>query len=104
MTTASVHRTTRKHSPLLGALSLVMGLLACVGVTAIWFVSTPSFDMSDWLRILSGWMFPMGVLAAVGFGVAARAKRSGIALSTVGLILAGQSVVGFVVMIVMNPY
>lgn len=99
MTMPGVHGNGKQRSPFLGALSLVMGLLACAGVTAIWLVSTPSFDMSDWLRSLSGWMFPNGAMGAIGFGVAARMQRSGVGLSTAGFILAGLSLVEFVGMI-----
>lgn len=93
-----------QRSRTLGTLSLVMGLLACAGVTAIWMVSTAAFDMPGWLRILSGWMFPIGVLAAIGLGVAARVRRSGVGLSTAGFIFAGLSVIEFGVMIAANPY
>jgi hypothetical protein len=55
-----------------------MGLTACTGVTAIWLVSTPSIDLSNSFRILSGWMFPIGAMGAIGFGVAARVQRSGV--------------------------
>ena len=93
-----------QRSSLLGALSLVMGLLACAGVTAIWLVSTPALDMPGWLRILSGWMFPIGALGAAALGVAARVRRSGIGLSTAGFVLAGLFVIEFGVMIAANPY
>lgn len=95
---------SHQRSSLLGALSLVMGLLACAGVTAIWLVSTTAFDMPGWLRILSGWIIPVGLLGAVGLGVAARVRRSGVGLSTAGFILAGLAVIEFGVMIAANPY
>ncbi len=81
-----------------------MGILACAGVTAIWAVSTPEVDMPDWLRIFSGWSFPVGALSAIGLGVAARVKQSGAALGTIGIFLAVASVIGFGVMIAANPY
>ncbi|MDP2232149.1 MAG: hypothetical protein Q8K89_00815, partial [Actinomycetota bacterium] len=62
------------------------------------------FDMPGWLRIVSGWAIPAGVLGAIGFGVAGRVRRSGLALSAVGLILAGACIVGFIVMMLANPY
>ena len=103
---ATTHGTpgSGQRSPLLGALSLVMGLLACVGVTAIWLVSTTAFDMPGWLRVLSGWLFPVGVLGAIGLGVAARTRHSGAGPSAAGFVLAALSVVGFGVMIATNPY
>lgn len=103
-TTTHGTREPGRRSPLLGALSLLMGVLACAGVAAIWLVSTPGFDMPGWLRVLSGWMFPVGVLGAIGFGVAARARRSGAWLSAAGFVLAGLSVIAFGVMIAANPY
>lgn len=51
-----------------------------------------------------GWMIPVGLLGAIGFGFAARVRRSGIRLATVGFVLAGACVVGFVAMILANPY
>ncbi len=93
------------HKPVLGMISAIMGVLATFGLAAIWMVSTvPWFDMPGWLRIVSGWMIPVGVLGAIGFGIAGRLKRSGVGLSTVGLVLAGACVVGFIVMILANPY
>lgn len=92
------------HSRTYGALSLVMGLLACVGVTVIWLVSSTSLDLPGWARVLSGWMFPVGALGALALGIMARARRSGTALATLGFVLAGASVIEFAVMIAMNPY
>lgn len=103
-TTTQGTSESSRRSLLPGALSLLMGVLACAGVTAIWLVSTTSFDVSGWLRVLSGWMFPVGVLGAIGFGVAARARRSGAWLSAAGFVLAGLSVIAFGVMIAANPY
>lgn len=92
-------------SPALGMVSMIMGILACLGLAATWMVSTvASFDMPGWLRIVSGWAIPVGVLAGIGFGAAGRARRSGIAASNVGLALSAACVVGFVVMILANPY
>lgn len=89
----------------LGALSVAMGLIACAGVTVVWLLSgTASFDLPGWLRILSGWAFPIGALAALGFGVAARLGHSGPRLSVAGFVLAGLSVIEFGVMILSNPY
>lgn len=94
-----------RRKPTLGAISLVMGLAACVGVTAIWLVSSaPWFGMPGWLRIVSGWAIPVGLLGAVGFGVVARVRRSGVGLSTAGLVFASVSVIEFVAMILANPY
>lgn len=93
-----------KSSPTLGVLSLVMGLLACVGVSAIWLVSSSAFDIPGWLRIASGWAFPIGALSAVGLGVVARVRRAWVGLSTVGFVLAAASVIEFGVMIAANPY
>lgn len=93
-----------QRGPLLGVLSLILGLLACTGVAVIWLLSTTDLDLPGWLRILSGWSFPVGVLGAIGCGVAARMRRSGAGLSIAGFILAGVSVIAFVVMLVANPY
>jgi hypothetical protein len=93
-----------KNSPALGVFSLVMGLLACAGVSAIWLVSTSALDMPGWLRIVSGWTFPIGALGAIVLGVIARARRAGAGLSTIGFVLAGVSVIEFGVMIAANPY
>lgn len=90
---------------MLGVLSLCSGLLACIGVTAIWLVSgTTAFDMPGWLRIASGWAFPVGVIGALGFGVVARMRHCGTGFSTAGFVFAGIAVVEFVVMIAANPY
>lgn len=93
-----------KSSPTLGMLSVVMGLIACAGVSAIWLVSKSVFDMPGWLRIVSGWAFPIGALSAAGLGVVARVRRAGVGLSTAGFVLAAASVVEFGVMIAANPY
>lgn len=103
MVTQSVSGSGERNS-LLGMLSLVLGLLACAGVTLIWLVSISTIEMSGWLRILSGWMIPVGILGAIGFGVAARMRRSGVGLSTAGFIVAAVAVIEFGVMIAANPY
>lgn len=87
-----------------GAFSIAMGILAVAGVTLIWAVSTPEVDMPDWLRIMSGWSFPVGALFAIALGVAARVKQSGATLGTIGIVLAVVSVIEFGVMIAANPY
>ena len=101
---SSDHTAPESRGSALGALSVVMGLVACAGVTATWLVSTPAFDMPGWLRIVSGWAFPVGVLAALVLGVAARMRRSGAGLSIAGFVLAAVSVIEFGVMIAANPY
>lgn len=95
---------SRDRGPVFGAVSLVMGLLACAGVTAIWAVSTTSFDMPGWLRIVSGWMIPVGVSGAFILGMVARMQRSGVGFSTAGIVFAVLAVIEFVVMIAVNPY
>jgi hypothetical protein len=87
-----------------GVTSLAMGILACAGVTAIWAVSTPEVDLPGWLRVISGWSFPVGALSAIGFGIAARVRQSGATLGTIGIALAAVSVIAFGVMIATTPY
>lgn len=105
MTAVEGTAVTGKSNPTFGVFALVMGLIAVAGVTAIWLVSAaPNFDMPGWLRIVSGWSIPVGVLGAIALGVLARARRSGVALSTIGFALAAAAVIEFGVMIAMNPY
>jgi hypothetical protein len=90
---------------MLGAIALVLGIVACAGVAAIWLVSSaPGFDMPGWLRIASGWAIPIGGLGAVALGIAARMRRSGAGLAVGGFVLAAAAAIAFVVMIASNPY
>lgn len=104
MEVAQGSRGLEERNPLIGTLSVVMGLLACAGVTAIWLVSTPGVDLPGWLRIVSGWMFPIGVFGAIGLAIIARKRHAGVGLSTAGIVLALLSILEFGIMLATNPY
>lgn len=90
-----------------GLWSLVSGLLAFVGVMMIGQASyewVPGFDPAGWLRIVTGWVLPAGVIAAVALGVLSLRRDSGRRLGVGGMLLAAISLGIFIAMIVTTPY
>jgi len=92
----------------LGVLSLVSGLVAVFGMLMIGQASgseiLPGFDPPGWLRVATGWMIPIGVLAALGFGIPAVARRSGRSLGIAGMVLAAATVLISVAYLITHPY
>ncbi len=94
-------------SKALGVWSLVCGVFAIVGVAMIAqasFGAAESFDPPGWLRILTGWMLPIGAIAAVILGIMSVKRDSGRNFGLAGITLAVIMVGIFVAMLVMNPY
>lgn len=98
---------TKQESGPLGAWSLACGVIALVGVLMIGQASwewIPSFDPPGWLRIITGWMLPIGSIAAFVLGVLSVVKRSGRSLGLAGIALGVLSVGIFVGYLVTHPY
>lgn len=97
-------RSTRMS---IGSWSLIAGVVALVGVLMTGQASfewIPGFDPPGWLRIVSGWMIPVGVVAAVALGARALSRRSGRVLGVVGILLGAATVAIFVAYLVTHPY
>lgn len=90
-----------------GLSSFVLGLVSLVGVLMIgqasfgWF---GSFDPAGWLRVVTGWMFPVGALGAVILGVLSLRRSSGRVPGIAGVLLAVVSAGAFIAMIATHPY
>lgn len=98
----------RRHNHgLLGALSLVCGLIAVVGLALTAqasFGTFSAFDPPGWLRILSGWGIFIGIVAAGMLGVLSVRLRSARTAGVIGIALAVGVVVIFVAMLATHPY
>jgi hypothetical protein len=93
--------------PSAGIWSLFFGLLSVVGLALIGQASfgwIPAFDPAGWLRIVSGWMIPVGMIGAVVFGVRSLRRGSGRGLGITGLALAMLTLGAFVAMLVTADY
>lgn len=91
----------------LGIVSLVFGIVSLVGVLMIGQASfewIPSFDPADWLRVVTGWMMPIGFIGALTTGVPAIRLKSGRAMAIAGIAIGVIAIGIFVVMIVTHPY
>lgn len=91
----------------LGFWSLVSGLVAIFGVLMIGQASfewVQGFDPADWLRVATGWMIPLGCIAAIMFGVLSLRRGSGRSYGIVGIVLAIATVAIFIAYLVTHPY
>jgi hypothetical protein len=82
----------------LGLWCLVCGLIAVVGVAMIGQATyewVSGFDPPGWLRIVTAWMFPIGLIASAVLGTLSLKRNSGRRLGITGLALAVLSVVAF---------
>jgi hypothetical protein len=96
-----------RSSPTPGLWSLVGGLVAAVGVAMIGQATygwVSGFDPPGWLRIVTFWMLPAGVMASAILGTLALKQNSGRMLGITGLALAVLSVGAFFVMLVSVDY
>lgn len=93
---------------LLGVWALIFGLVSVFGMLMIGQASgselIPGFDPPGWFRVVTGWMIPVGVLAASGFGILAAVRRSGRWLGILGMVLAVATVLISVNYLVTHPY
>jgi hypothetical protein len=82
----------------LGLWCLVCGLVALLGVAMVGqatFGWVSGFDPPGWLRIVTFWMFPAGVVAAAILGALALKEDSGRAPAVVGLVVGALAAVAF---------
>ncbi len=104
-----MHQGTRdagkRTSP--GAWSLVCGAMSVVGVAMIGqatYAWIPALDPPGWLRILTMWMLPLGVVVAVPAGAWSVRSGSRRGLGLAGLTLASLSAAAFVALIASAGY
>jgi hypothetical protein len=98
---------TERRSPALGLWCLAGGLGAAVGVAMIGQATydwVSGFDPPGWLRIVTGWMFPMGVIASAILGTLSLKGNSGRQAGVAGLALSALSVVVFFAMLMSYDY
>jgi hypothetical protein len=80
----------------------VAGLVAAVSVAMIGQASfgwTPGFDPPGWLRIVTFWMLPAGVIASAILGTLSLKRDAGRSLGMTGLALTLLSVGAFFAMV-----
>jgi hypothetical protein len=94
--------TANDHGALLGAVSILAAVVAAGSVAIIGFTSFTAFDPPGWLRIATMLPLPVASLVALGFGWAGLRTSSGRGWAIGGLILAGLSLVAFMLMIATN--
>jgi hypothetical protein len=90
-----------------GLWCLVSGLVAVVGVAMIGQATyewVSGFDPPGWLRIVTAWMFPIGVIASAIFGTLSLKRNSGAILGITGLALAVLSVGAFFALLASAVY
>ena len=86
----------------LGLWCLACGLVAAVGVAMIGqatFEWVPAFDPPGWLRVMTFWMLPAGVVASAVLGALSLKRDSARTLGIAGLLLAVLSAVAFFAMV-----
>jgi hypothetical protein len=96
-----------RSSPTLGVWCLIGGLVAAFGVAMIGQATygwMSGFDPPGWLRILTFWMLPAGVIASAILGTLSLKMNSGRSLGITGLALAVLSVGAFVTMLMSVDY
>jgi len=96
--TTAQEQNTEKSTPRLGLWCLVGGLAAVVGVAMIGqatFGWLSDFDPPGWLRIVTTWLFPIGVIASALLGTLSLKQNSGRRLGITGLVFAVLSVGAF---------
>ena len=97
----------RKSSPMLGLWCFVGGLAAAVGVVMIGQATygwVSEFDPPGWLRIVTAWLLPIGVVASAILGTLSLKRNSGRRLGITGLVLAMLSVGVFFAMLASFDY
>ncbi len=95
------------RSPTLGLWGLACGLAAVFGVAMIGqatFGWVPSFDPPEWLRIVTFWMLPVGVVPSVILGTLSLKRASRRTPAIAGLVLAVLSAVAFIGMVASIDY
>ena len=96
-----------KSSPMLGVWCFVCGLAAAFGVAMIGQASygwVSEFDTPGWLRIVTAWLLPVGVIGSAILGTLSLRRTSGRNLGITGLVLAVLSVGAFVAMLASFDY
>ncbi len=99
--------TSKGGSPTLGLWCLVGGLIAAAGVVMIGqstYGWAAAFDLPGWLRIVTFWMLPAGVVAAAILGTLSLRRNAGRALGITGLVLAALSAAAFIAMVASVEY
>ena len=90
---------SNERGALLGVISFICGILAAGSAAMIGFTSFTAFNPPGWLRIITMAPFPVVLIAAAGFGLAALKRGSGRVWAILGIVLAGLSVIAFIVML-----
>jgi hypothetical protein len=96
-----------RSGPALGGWCLVSGLVAAVSVAMIGQASfgwAPGFDPPGWLRIVTFWMLPVGVIASAILGTLSLKWDAGRRLGMAGLAFAVLSVGAFFAMLMSVDY
>lgn len=96
-----------RSSPALGLWCLVGGLAAALGVTMVGQATygyVAGFDPPGWLRIVTFWMLPAGVIAAAVLGTLSLKRNAGRRSAVSGLVLALLSVGAFFIMLTSVDY
>lgn len=91
----------------LGLWCFACGLVAAAGAAMVGQASfgwAPAFDPPGWLRVVTGWMLPVGVVAAAVSGAAALKRDSGRPWAIAGLALAALAAVAFFAMLPLVDY
>jgi Mn2+/Fe2+ NRAMP family transporter len=91
----------------LGLWCLVSGLVALFGVAMIGQATyewVSGFDPPGWLRIVTAWMFPIGVIASAILGALSLKRNSARMLGITGLALAVLSTVAFFAILLSVDY
>jgi hypothetical protein len=91
--------TSYQRGSLLGVLSFLSAILAAGSVAMIGFTSFTAFNPPGWLRITTMAPLPLAIISSVGFGLAGLMRGSGRVWAIAGLVLAGLSVIAFIVML-----
>lgn len=91
-----------KRESLVGILALVAAVIAAASTAIIGLTSFTNFNPPNWLRIITMAPLPFAILLSLGFGIAGLTKKPGRAWAVAGLVLAGLSIIAFVVMILVG--
>jgi hypothetical protein len=97
-------RATRKTAPRRGGVTAaILGLVGLAAFAWTWILSATPIDPPEWLRIVGVWLMPIGIFGALIAGIAGL-RGPGRPWAIVGLVLAGVTIVAFVLLISLWEY
>jgi hypothetical protein len=82
-----------------GVLSFLLAIATAGSVAMIGFTSFTAFNPPGWLRIATMAPLPVLIILSVGLGLVGYKSGSSRGWAIVGLVLAGLSVIAFIVML-----